>query len=148
MTTLREAAQQALEFIKATNASSSFWFVPESNLNKTVKALRAALEQPEQEPVAWCTFDGEGGYDYRTYDDNENYRDEWDRRNPNHKGWVEPLYTHPPRREWRGLTEEEIKTLAWNGFLIGEGIWDEDTKEDLLAFSRAIESALKEKNNE
>jgi len=44
---LRTAAQQALEFIKATNASSSFRLVPESNLNKTVKALRAALEQPE-----------------------------------------------------------------------------------------------------
>jgi hypothetical protein len=51
-------------------------------------------EQPAQEPVAWRTFDGEGGYDYRTYDDNENYRNEWDKRNPNHKGWVEPLYTH------------------------------------------------------
>ena len=60
------------------------------------EALEAALEQPEQEPVAWRTFDGEGGYDYRTYDDNENYRDEWDRRNPNHKGWVEPLYEAPP----------------------------------------------------
>ena len=46
MSDLRTAAQQALEFIKATNASSSFWLVPESNLNKTVKALRAALEHP------------------------------------------------------------------------------------------------------
>ena len=66
---------------------------------------QAALEQPEQEPVAWRTFDGEGGYDYRTYDDNENYRDEWDRRNPNHKGWVEPLYTHPPGRELLTVTD-------------------------------------------
>jgi hypothetical protein len=63
----------------------------------------AALEQAE--PVAWRTFDGEGGYDYRTYDDNENYRDEWGRRNPNHKGWVEPLYTHPPCRELLTVTD-------------------------------------------
>jgi hypothetical protein len=51
--------------------------------------------QPEQEPVAWRTFDGEGGYDYRTYDTNEDYADEWEKRNPNHKGWVEPLYKDP-----------------------------------------------------
>jgi hypothetical protein len=57
-------------------------------------AMEQKREQPAQEPVAWRTFDGEGGYDYRTYDDNENYRNEWDKRNPNHKGWVEPLYTH------------------------------------------------------
>jgi len=48
MTTLRAAAQQALEFIKVTNARSQFWLVPESNLNKTVKALKAALEQPDR----------------------------------------------------------------------------------------------------
>jgi hypothetical protein len=62
MTTLREAAQQALEFIKATNASSSFWLVPESNLNKTVKALRAALEQPEQKAECDGGTCGLGGY--------------------------------------------------------------------------------------
>jgi len=49
MSDLRIAAQQALEFIKVTNARSEFWLVPGSNLNKTVNALRAALEQPEQE---------------------------------------------------------------------------------------------------
>jgi hypothetical protein len=55
-----------------------------------------AQAQPEQEPVAWRTFDGEGGYDYRSYEDNESYADEWDKRNPNHKGWVDKLYTPPP----------------------------------------------------
>jgi hypothetical protein len=103
--------------------------------------LRAALEQPEQaEPVAWRTFDGEGGYDYRTYDDNENYRDEWDKRNPNHKGWVEPLYITPPRREWRGLTEEDI-WLATKSCGAAYGL-------QVNSIARAIEAALKEKNNE
>ena len=75
--------------------------------------------QPQQEPVAWRTFDGEGGYDYRTYDENEKYAEEWARRNPRHVGWVEPLYTSPPtlslaQRQarsadtWVGLTDEEI----------------------------------------
>lgn len=40
---LRDAAQQALEFIVASNKDSPFWLVPASNLNKTVTALRAAL---------------------------------------------------------------------------------------------------------
>ena len=56
------------------------------------------MAQPEQEPVAWRTFDGEGGYDYRSYEDNESYADEWDKRNPNHKGWVDKLYTAAPQR--------------------------------------------------
>jgi hypothetical protein len=56
----------------------------------------AAPAAPVREPVAWRTFDGEGGYDYRTYDMNEDYAKEWNERNPNHKGWVEPLYTTPP----------------------------------------------------
>ena len=51
MSDLRKAAQQALEYIIATNKSSSHWLVPESNLNKTVRSLKAALEQPELPPV-------------------------------------------------------------------------------------------------
>jgi len=53
--------------------------------------LRAKIIEME-EPAAWRTFDGEGGYDYRSYEDNENYKLGWDARNPNHIGWVEPLY--------------------------------------------------------
>jgi hypothetical protein len=63
----------------------------------------------KQEPVAWRTFDGEGGYDYRSYEDNETYRDEYIARNgQKYAGWVETLYTHPqPKREWVGLTDEQ-----------------------------------------
>jgi hypothetical protein len=57
-----------------------------------------ALAQ-EQEPVAWRTFDGEGQYEYRAYEENETYAEDWDKRNPNQKGWVEPLYTPPQRTE-------------------------------------------------
>jgi len=91
--------------------------------------VRAALEQPEQEPVAWRTFDGEGGYDYRTYDDNENYRDEWDRRNPNHKGWVEPLYTHPPRRETEPAAFDALVAISLLTHLGGEVADYEDVVE-------------------
>ena len=53
----------------------------------------SALKAWLGEPVAWRTFDGEGGYDFRSYDDNEDYHSKWDARNPNHKSWVEPLFS-------------------------------------------------------
>lgn len=92
-------------------------------------------KQPEQEPVAWRTFDGEGGYDYRSYDDNENYAAEWAQRNPRHVDWVEPLYTTPPHREWVGLTNDEKKLFS---------SWLDEKSDD--AVFRAIETKLKEKN--
>ena len=69
--------------------------------------FKEALAQPEQNPVAWRTFDGEGGHEYRTYEENENYADDWNKRNPNHIGWAEPLYAHPPQRTWVGLTDDD-----------------------------------------
>jgi hypothetical protein len=66
-----DAMKQALEFIVATNKSSSFWMVPESKLNKTVTALRAAIEQAEkQEPRKlwlWKNF-VEGRPEYWAFD--------------------------------------------------------------------------------
>ena len=111
---------------------------------KAGKKLVAELES--QEPVAWRTFDGEGQYEYRAYEENESYADEWDKRNPNHKGWVDPLYTHPPQRTWVGLTDEEMEATfiecggKWNG-----DFWKiEDA--DFHPFLRTIEARLKEFN--
>ena len=67
-------------------------------IQAAISALRATPAEPVQEPVAWRTFDGEGGYDYRTYEDNEDYAAEWAKRNPRHVGWVEPLFTAPPKQ--------------------------------------------------
>ena len=66
------------------------------------RALRAELAKPVEpvEPDAWRTFDGEGGYMFRAYEDNEVYKEWWEKRNPHHKGWVEPLYLHPPTPAW------------------------------------------------
>ena len=75
-----------------------------------------ALAQPEQEPVAWRTFDGEGGYDYRSYEDNESYADDWDKRNPNHKGWVDKLYTHSqPKQELTNIERHETNIEKFLG---------------------------------
>ena len=66
------------------------------------EAIRAELAKPVEpvEPAAWRTFDGEGGYMFRAYEDNEDYQEWWEKRNPHHKGWVEPLYLHPPTPAW------------------------------------------------
>jgi hypothetical protein len=113
---------------------------------RVIAALRVALEQPspvfqdhsiplgrrtqEQpiQPVAWLT-------DRQTmYFDKEDARRDCD-------GFIQPLDTHPPRREWQGLTEEEIDSFmpyCHNEFDLAE----------FKDFARAIEAALKEKNHE
>jgi hypothetical protein len=49
-----------------------------------------------------------------------------------------PLYTHPPRREWQGLTEEEINELSHTMVKGHKSVnW----------LTRAIEAKLKERNN-
>jgi len=120
---------------------------------KVITAIKEALAQPAppatlpapvQEPVAWRTFDGEGGYEYRAYDMNEDYAEAWSQRNPKHKGWVEPLYTTPSQRTWVGLTDEEmqecIKTADYNqGQYKRTPYW--------AHLSTSIEAKLKEKNN-
>jgi len=51
-----------------------------------------------------------------------------------------PLYSGLPKREWVGLTDEEVGTLT-----VFDGLHDVETP--LLAdFARAIEAKLKEKN--
>ena len=71
-------------------------------MQERMEDLRAELAKPVEpvEPAAWRTFDGEGGYMFRAYEDNEDYQEWWEKRNPHHKGWVEPLYLHPPTPAW------------------------------------------------
>ena len=47
------------------------------------------------------------------------------------------LYTEPPKREWVGLTEEEVRAIDTSEF------WNDHTP---LDFARVIEAKLKEKN--
>ena len=97
---------------------------------EAIGALRAALEQPEQEPVAWMVYTQDGKSVCVT--DNPADFIEW-------RSF--PLFTRPPRREWRGLTEEEIKRLSTN-------CYDGTLTDPLILFARAIEAALRSKNYE
>jgi hypothetical protein len=83
------------------------------------------MTEDEQEPVAWANKDDFGKFDMRVRSNCDYYH-------------TEPLFAAPPRREWQGLTEEEIEDMSVNG-----------TNSELRRrqFARDIEAALKEKNH-
>jgi hypothetical protein len=177
MTDLRDAARQALEALKYSTP------IPQNKLGHeaAITALRAALEQPEQDnfpeeklqAVAeyfgdkYHVWYGIGARDVEevlrqsvrrglvtlNFDTGEQPEQEpvaW--MDPNsgevcRAHWLEshaperdvdrfscPLYTHPPRREWRSLSEEEIESLwrKWVG-----------TQRPNYSFTRAVEAALR-----
>ena len=92
-------------------------------------SIGTPTEQPEQKPVAWI----HRKHYLLGHAENMPPADK-----ALAQGWT-PLYTHPPRREWRGLTDEESKDL-----------WISAVKEGRPPrwFAIAIEAALKEKNHE
>ena len=85
--------------------------------------------EQEQEPVAWLELRilSSGGY--------ASPIKEWHvTQNPSTSNALrKPLYTHPPRREWRSLSEEEVDELQ-------SGM--QASHKDV----RAIEAALRSKN--
>lgn len=90
MNNLRTAAQQALLSLKGYRRE-----INDPTPCDAERALEAALMKAEsvEEPVAWRTFDGEGGYYYRDYYGNEDYRDRWIQVNgKKFANWIEPLY--------------------------------------------------------
>ena len=130
MITLREAAQQALEALWFANAQH--WFGSQT-IENAIASLQAAMEQPEQEPVAWMVYTLDGNSVCVT-DDPADFTD-------GHRAL--PLYTHPPRRAWRGLTEEEVNDCIKYP---GRSLFARDgTTSQRIA--RAVEAALKEKNH-
>jgi hypothetical protein len=126
MTDLRDAAQQALKSLRGYRREISCGQPCDAE-----RALEAALEQPEQEPVAWANMKCDGTFALLSISQHQEDRANW--MHP------VPLYTHPPCREWRGLTEEDIWTLAANCL---------DSVLGRLHFARAIEAALRSKNYE
>jgi len=132
MTDLRQAAQQALDALRefGYHGSSPRW-------ERTANALKAALAQPEQEPVAWGVFEGNLHDMFFTQEEAR----EMAQLKGSHAE-VRPLYTIPPQRPWQGLTDEEI----WSA---DPRIGTSDSNVNpyqILKNARAIETKLKEKN--
>jgi hypothetical protein len=103
----------------------------------------SSTSKPEQPPVAWACF--KNGELQTELVGTEADVDFWCASDePEMQGMVKgALYTHPPRREWRGLTEEEIRDL-WSWSATSEAERTATTQQH--AFARAIEAKLKERN--
>ena len=99
---------------------------------EAITAIKEALAQPEQEPVAWAMLHDNGQFIDAIHPD-EHARVEGK--------YIHPLYTTEQRKP---LSDEEIYSLADS-----LEIWNEDDEEWILdpnTFARAIEAKLKEKN--
>ena len=146
MTTLRQAAEQALDALEMYQSKSSV-----QAFDDAVKALRAALAEPEQEPDYWQE-------EARRYAQNADFwREKYktDRElmqqalealnRSDYLGWQfnipvmtalrEALAEQPAQR--KPLTDEEIDVLVMDS----DGL-----PKSHLEFARAIEAKLKEKN--
>ena len=130
MITLREAAQQALNSLRGYRRE-----IDCEQPCDAERALEAALAESanstkpvaESEPVAFAYY----WPPTNTLRRNPAYQLEW---GPTTVWKAEvPLYTHPPRREWRSLSEEEF------GYIYVRSATHEE-------FARAIEAALRSKN--
>ena len=137
MTTLREAAQQALKALEELNGWQSLAPPVASQVGRHAAInLRAALEQPEQEPVAWgCSRDGELQTELVGTEADVDFWCASDE--PEMQGMVKgALYTHPPRR--KPLSDEELDRL-----------WREPMSADWehREYGRAIEAAHGIKEN-
>jgi hypothetical protein len=82
----------------------------------------------KQEPVAWMHTTGTGHVYFRKKPQDKVF-------NP------QPVYTTPPKREWVGLTDDVVFELA------DTNLYEGGKNFGVLAFAKAIEQALKEKNH-
>ena len=129
----RALMQQALEALELEATRTP---IPETAA--AMAALRAALAEPEPEPVAWINDD----LDIEL----------------SHKPWMsdvwKPLYTAPPTR--RPLTDEEIKLAVLNDPIYGaalmsmmrDGVTVAQLREAVSGIARAIERKITGGNDE
>ncbi len=122
-----EAMKQALEALEAiyrTGDTQAFDLCYAPNV---IPALRQAIAEAEmQEPVAWIV---DGKIKVRLDMAGKLYFSETN------------VYTSPQKREWVGLTDEDIDLYAFD-----IGVTDNKAPAWLVTYARGIEAKLKEKN--
>ena len=123
----KEAMKQALEALEQiARLTGPRWALENSYAGhlEAITALREALAQPEQEPVAWFSPAG-NLYKTRFH------------ATANGEQVVTPLYTAPPQRTWVGLTkQQQIDIFA-------QSVAKKRSEHEHYI---AIEQALKERN--
>ena len=123
-----EAMGQALEALRSFSPydGRNLWIQePEVDVDAAIMALVRAIEDAiKQEPVAWRYETG------TSWDRTPHWRFLESADQTRDLRTVQPLYTAPPKREWVGLSGEDMTELDEDGVL----------------FARYIEAKLKEKN--
>ena len=111
----------------------------ECNCVAPITAIKEALAQPEQEPMAWEQFYPDIGKPQLKQEPVAIYRAGQAKGEGFHVEFLKEmgddevlLYTTPPKRPWAGLTDAEMQAL-----------WDRYAHMEMM---RAIEAKLKEKN--
>jgi hypothetical protein len=123
----REAMQMALEALDSDN--------PDIQLRAAI-ALRQALET-EQEPVAWrYALDASVEGPRWIYIDKDPHQ--WLKGPSLGHALIESLYTAPPKREWVGLTDDDVSYFRYQATFCDEF--------DAAFMAELIEKDLKEKN--
>ena len=117
----KEALKMALEALEEPKEH----FAKHRRL-EAITAIKEALAQPEQEPVAW--MDKDGDVLSASIVDGKGLRNI-------------PLYTTPPQRTWVGLTDEERNNCLVDADPC-ECLADPEAEE----LMRCIEAKLKQKN--
>jgi len=122
-----EDAKMALEIIKETDPG-----VYDEMINDTLSSINYALSNsilsaidrladPNQEPVAWMHISAVGNVYFRKKPQDAVF-------NP------QPLYTAPPKKEWVGMTNDELLDIA-------DMVYADD-----LELLQNIQAKLKERN--
>ena len=133
----REAMQMALEALEDANDVARMEFSDEDYYSEAINALRQALKAKQKTAVS---PDGGTGFIGGVWHE------------PGPTAWqcqcgkaytVTCISSKPAKREWVGLTDEEIQDLSYVSQKIDEGNaeWF-----DRWGFARAVEAKLKDKN--
>ena len=134
-----EAMKQARDFISRLKFADA---EPEPEIVMAVLD-QAIAEAEKQEPVAWRYIGtsclGHGKI-YGNWNDGKPPK-VVELANKDKNWSIELAYTHPPKREWVGLTDEEVGKICGFGQFTSYS-----TQFTLSAVARAIEAKLKQKN--
>ena len=125
----REDIEEAIEVLEDASAEMLMETGDENYYVEAIAVLRQALET-EQEPVAFINV--------------EKQKLEWAKLTSWHTPTIVnlpkiPLYTAPPKREWVGLTDEEVSYCRYAATFCDEL--------DTAYMAELIEKDLKEKNH-
>ena len=121
-----EALKLVLEALEELTDTEQTYAATE-RLDKVITAIREALAQPEQEPVAWMSDVGSVA---SAHEKKMGYVLE--------SAFTIPLYTTPSQRTWVGLEAEEVQELRYKIDVTAHWTYDD--------FAQAIEAKLKDKN--